>query len=420
MSARPLVAVAVGTALLTAALGFAAAGDPTLTPTLGTLALAAAAAGGWLVHRLARPRPDGGAGQAPAGDTADLRAIVGHLADAVAATDRRGHIIAWNPAMERLCGRPAAAALGRPLEAVLPFARVLVLLRQAQQQGGECHEELQIDVTTDDGPQSRAVAARAAALAGGGLLVLRDLSRLRRLEEHRRDFVANVSHELKTPLSAIKGYCETLLDDAAMPESTRLRFLGRIQQQTERLTHLVRDLLALSRLDEDPVLQEPPPPCDWAAVARECWRDLEPLGQKKQQELVWTPAPGPLLVRAERETLVQITMNLLENAIKYTGERGRIELRLAPIDDQVELAVADTGIGLTPADQERVFERFYRVDKARSADVEGTGLGLAIVKNSVLRAGGRLGVTSTPGQGSTFWVRLPGVAREPARPLVQE
>jgi two-component system phosphate regulon sensor histidine kinase PhoR len=239
----------------------------------------------------------------------------------------------------------------------------------------------------------------------GFALGIEDQSRIKRLESLRRDFVANVSHELKTPLAAILGYVETMLDDPEMPAPTRQRFLDKVARQSERLARLVGDLLTLSRLDEM-ATPEAAPVTRLGTIVRETARDLAALAGRRNLTLTTTvrhEAP----VRADAEALRQVVGNLVDNAIKYTPEGGRVAIALAADGEVAHLEVADTGIGLSAVDQERVFERFYRVDRARSRDVGGTGLGLAIVKNTVRSLGGEVGVRSELGQGSTFWVRMP-------------
>jgi two-component system phosphate regulon sensor histidine kinase PhoR len=268
----------------------------------------------------------------------------------------------------------------------------------------------------------RDLAVRVTPLPGLGCVVgIDDQSRLKRLESLRRDFVANVSHELKTPLAAIQGFVETMQDDPEMPAATRQRFLERIARQTERLTTLVGDLLTLSRLDDDGGHDEPVPPCDFAAVLRDTVRDLQPLAEKRTLHLLADVPDDGVWVRAEREALRQVAGNLIDNALKYTPAGGRVAVVLgsgvgaeagsggqaAFVGVRCRLEVSDTGIGLSPEDQERVFERFYRVDRARSRDLGGTGLGLSIVKNTVRNLGGEVGVRSVLGKGSTFWVELP-------------
>ena len=323
--------------------------------------------------------------------------------------DEDGRVVATNQAATELARLPTPGCRGRRLDEVVPWPQLHVAIRRCRETGDDIAFEL------DDALGGRTLAIRVRAMPGPACVVgIDDQSRLKRLESLRRDFVANVSHELKTPLAAIQGFVETLLDDPEMPLATRQRFLERISRQTGRLSTLVADLLTLSRLDESDRSEPPPPPCDLVAVVRDIVRDLLPLAEKRKLVLSARLPADPLTVQADREALRQVGGNLIDNAIKYTPEGGRVTVQLSRQNGLVLLEVADTGIGLSVEDQARVFERFYRVDRARSRDLGGTGLGLSIVKNTVLNLGGDVGVRSTLGQGSTFWVALPHAEAAPA------
>jgi two-component system phosphate regulon sensor histidine kinase PhoR len=339
-------------------------------------------------------------------EAARLAAALGGAGDGLIVLDEAHCIRAANQAAQQLAGLPEALH-GRRLEDLVAWPRLGEALAECRRSGRTQAFELEAEAGN-----GRTLAVRVGPLPGHGAVVaIEDESRLRRLESLRRDFVANVSHELKTPLAAIQGYVETMQDDPAMPAATRLRFLERIRRQTERLTTLVADLLTLSHLDEDAGVTGRAEACDLVAAVRETVRDLASLAEKRGIELV-TALPERLVpVAADREALRQVAGNLIDNAIKYTPEGGRVTVQLTVREQRARLEVADTGIGLSPADQERVFERFFRVDRARSRELGGTGLGLAIVKNTVRNLGGEVGVRSALGSGSTFWVELP---HEPA------
>jgi two-component system phosphate regulon sensor histidine kinase PhoR len=238
------------------------------------------------------------------------------------------------------------------------------------------------------------------------VLVLHEVTELRRLETLRRDFVANVSHELKTPLTAIRGLVETLEDDDAMPAELRRRFLGKIRVQGEHLAAQVADLLTLSRLEslERPLEMER---MDLRDLARQALALHQGGAEERGLVLAAEIPDGPLVVKGERAALVQALGNLLDNALKYTPAGGTVTLRLRADGSRTLFEVEDTGIGIEPRDRERIFERFYRVDRARSRALGGTGLGLAIVKHVAQRHGGRVAVASVPGQGSVFTLSLP-------------
>ncbi|HEB54217.1 MAG TPA: PAS domain-containing protein [bacterium] len=335
-------------------------------------------------------------------DLARLAAGLGGTADGLIVLDAEGHVAACNPAAQALADLPEHDCHGARLEELVPWPRLHEALQACRQTGSVQTFEFE-----EEGGSARTLVVRVHALPGFGAVVgIDDQSRLKRLESLRRDFVANVSHELKTPLAAIKGFVETVQDDPEMPPATRQRFLERIARQTERLSTLVTDLLTLSRLDDD-AGRFAADPCDLGAVVREAVRDLLPLAETREIDLqAHLPEHAPW-VRADREGLRQIVGNLIDNALKYTPERGVVTVRLSVRAGRIRLEVADTGIGLSPSDQERIFERFYRVDRARSRELGGTGLGLSIVKNTVRNLGGAVGVDSELGVGSRFWVELP-------------
>jgi len=241
------------------------------------------------------------------------------------------------------------------------------------------------------------------------MLFFRDLTEARRLERMRVDFIANVSHELRTPLASIQGYTETLLDGALYDAEHNIRFLTIIRQNAERLTRLTADLMTLSRLELKTTKFH------FAAyLVNELLADsvdsMRPIADKKNVRLVVTPAPDATAVFCDSEAVHQVMSNLLDNALKYTSGGGLIEVcarTLAGEPEMVEVGVRDTGIGIPADDLPRLFERFYRVDKARSRELGGTGLGLAIVKHLVRAHGGTVRVESTPGEGSTFLFTLP-------------
>jgi two-component system phosphate regulon sensor histidine kinase PhoR len=234
--------------------------------------------------------------------------------------------------------------------------------------------------------------------------VFHDVTEIRRLEGMRRDFVANVSHELKTPLTAIRGFAETLRA-GDVPLAQQQAYLDVILRHAERLARLIDDILELSRIEGR---QQPfsPGEVDVARIATLLLRDMQP--QLEARHIQAELAPGARGVAfADRRAVEQILSNLLDNAIKYTEEGGRIQVRVAESGSQLRIEVQDDGIGIPPADLPRVFERFYRVDKARSRDLGGTGLGLAIVKHLAQAQGGEVSARSVPSEGSTFQVVLP-------------
>jgi len=235
--------------------------------------------------------------------------------------------------------------------------------------------------------------------------VFHDLTRLRELERTREEFVANVSHELRTPLSLIKGYVETLLDGAKNDPETGERFLQTIYRNSERLRLLIEDLLAISELESGKVrldLRSITLPL----LVEKVFAELRSKLNSPHIELI-NSMPS-LTVRADAARLEQVFFNLLDNAVKYGGTEGTIEAGVRSVGEKdVELFVRDSGPGIPPEALERVFERFYRVDKARSREKGGTGLGLSIVKHIIQSHGGRVWAESTVGKGATFFFTLP-------------
>jgi two-component system, OmpR family, phosphate regulon sensor histidine kinase PhoR len=257
-------------------------------------------------------------------------------------------------------------------------------------------------------PERRTLLLASAALAGGergAVVVARDTTELTRLADMRRDFVANVSHELKTPLAAIRGYAETLRDGALDEPPTARRFTERILQHCRRLQALLDDLLTLSRL-ESVALAEEREPVDLNALVQ---RAVDLLGKAAREREVQIAVEGGALpaVPGDADALERLVLNLVDNAVKYNQPGGQVTVRLAQQDHAAVLEVADTGIGIPPDALPRVFERFYRVDKGRSRDEGGTGLGLAIVKHVAQAHGGQIDVESRMGKGTTFRVKLP-------------
>jgi two-component system phosphate regulon sensor histidine kinase PhoR len=244
----------------------------------------------------------------------------------------------------------------------------------------------------------------------------RDLERehqeLEKLERVRRDFVINVSHELRTPLASIQGYTDTLLEGALADPDNNLRFLSIIRKNAERLSTLVSDLLTLSRIElKTQTFEMVSLPVN--SLLADCLDSIRPLAERKHLKLVAEPAPEGTRVRCDAKAFHQAVTNLLDNALKYTPDGGHVAVgaRHLPVFDggrpMLEVYVRDTGIGIPAAELPRLFERFYRVDKARSRDVGGTGLGLAIVKHLVRAQGGDVSVHSEPGKGSLFAFTLP-------------
>ena len=341
---------------------------------------------------------------AQAGDEqARLRAVLTSMVEGVLVLDRSGRVILANPRLRELFGAWGAVE-GRPALEVIRRADVEAALGQAARTPAPVVRELQLGAPGGRRLQMHAVRFPSQGALLGTVAVFHDVTELHRLEGIRRDFVANVSHELRTPLTAIRGFAETLRD-SALPAEQRRQYLDVILRHADRLTALIDDLLELSRI-EGGTRELAVEPVDAAGLARDLVRDLKARldAGRLQGEVRAEAAPSAL---ADRRALEQVLLNLLDNAIKYSEPGGRIAVVVSGAPPWVRIDVTDTGIGIPEADRARVFERFYRVEKARSRDLGGTGLGLAIVKHLVQAQAGEVFVDSREGQGTTVTLRLP-------------
>jgi two-component system phosphate regulon sensor histidine kinase PhoR len=341
-------------------------------------------------------------------DREQLRTVLSGMVEGVVAFDNEQRVLFANDRAAQLLEFTPDQAVGRKLWEVTRQRAVQEVANKALRGGGPVREELDWK-----GPADRSLAVYVSRLPGpgspGAVMVLHDISELRRLERLRQDFVANVSHELKTPLANIKSSVEVLLDGAAEDPSLRGVFLDQIDEQATRLDALIKDLLSLARIEGGSAgLEFEPVPVEDAVHA--CLDRHRTRAEAKGLNLNGVAlggCPPDLAVWADEEGLAQVLDNLVDNAIKYTPDAGRVTVRWQATPQQVTLEVEDTGIGIPEPDQPRVFERFYRVDKARSREMGGTGLGLSIVKHLVQAMGGTVGVESEVGRGTTFRVSLP-------------
>ena len=317
--------------------------------------------------------------------------------------------VVLDPADEVVLANPAARRMG-----VVRGGRVVVddlrRLARAARRDGEARHAV-VDTRGRLGREPIAVSARVAPLVESGYvaLLLDDLTETRRLEAVRRDFVANVSHELKTPVGALTLLAEAVQDAADDPEAIR-RFAGRMQHEGTRLGRLVAELIELSRLQGAEPLPSPAV-VDVDEVVAEAL-DRTRLAAESAGIIVVSGGQGRLTVRGNEAQLVTALVNLVDNAIAYSPEGTRIAVGTRRRDGYVEISVSDQGIGIAERDLERVFERFYRSDPARSRATGGTGLGLAIVKHIATNHGGGVSVWSVEGSGSTFTLRLPAAGSD--------
>ncbi len=329
--------------------------------------------------------------------------ILAHMSDGVALIDREDRVVHANQSLAVILASPLPPPSGTPFQEFARIPELADLLRAAR--GSEQPVELDLRLWM---PQQRRVRVTATRLHGAEdgsvILVLHDLTEVELLNQVRQDFVANVSHELKTPLTSVRGYAETLLDGGLDDREQREGFVRIIRDQAARLEELVDDLLALAQL-ERPDARLRGEAFDLREAMAQQVAGFELRAQRAGLSLALEPGePQPVV--ADRARLDQVIANLIDNALKYT-ERGSVRVSLQGDAAVVRCEVRDTGPGIPPADQVRIFERFYRVDKARSREKGGTGLGLAIVKHIVLLHGGSVAVESTPGSGSTFRFEIP-------------
>ena len=337
-------------------------------------------------------------------------AIFSAMSEGIVAVDAERRVVFVSPAVETLLGA-RTVELGGPLHDLTRVHEVVETVDECLGRGARVGGEATVD--TRDGERQVELEAtpfgKRDAHDGrrGCVLVLRDVTGLRRLEVVRRDFVSNVSHELKTPLTAMRGYLDAVLDHGELEPERRRDFLAKARRNTDRLTAIVGDLLSLSRLESDEAGMDFAV-LPLASVAEDVLRAARLSADEKRIRLALEHDPAePVRVRADRTSLTMAISNLLDNAIKYSPDGRPVTIRVRAEDRRAVLEVADRGPGIPAADRERVFERFYRVDKARSRALGGTGLGLSIVRHVVSAHGGCVAVESAVGEGSTFRIELP-------------
>ncbi len=333
-------------------------------------------------------------------------AILRSMAEGVAVIAPDQRLVFCNEAFCRALAIESSASTMRPIAEVIRQSDLLESIRKALTGGETVKSELVVGTVRTRSFAVTAAPVRSDDGAAGAVMVLHDITELRRLERARRDFVANVSHEFKTPLTAIQGFAETLLGGALDDAEHRLGFLDIIRSNAVRLGRLTDDLLRLSQIEAGHLQLQfrKVPLCE---VVNPCVEAARVQAKPKNLAMEIECGEDPPAVLGDVNSLQIILQNLLDNAVRYTPEGGRVIVRVAVRSGSIVLSVADTGVGIPKVHQERIFERFYRVDAARSRELGGTGLGLSIAKHLVEAHGGRIEVESEVGQGSTFFVFLP-------------
>jgi two-component system phosphate regulon sensor histidine kinase PhoR len=365
-------------------------------------------------------RAAGGAGQfapqaadvAAAPETAWVQAVVAALPDPVVVLDRDGRVAAFNagagalaPALRR--GEPSSIALRTP--------ELVEAIRRANATGRPQRIEFTIQVPTTRWLEAFVVpiAGAVGSPAQGGIVVtVHDLTPVQRAEAMRADFVANASHELRTPLAALTGFIETLQGSARDDTVARARFLGIMREQAWRMARLIDDLLSLSRIEQR-VHLHPDTPVDLVPIVRQVADGLQTLARDRHVTIAVSAPAEPLIVLGDRDELLRLFENLVENGLKYGASGKRVEVSIASVEAgpdgrrDAQVAIRDYGPGIAAEHLPRLTERFYRVDVGESRAQGGTGLGLALVKHILNRHQGRLAIDSKAGEGAVFTVRLP-------------
>lgn len=338
-----------------------------------------------------------------------IEAVLSSMSEGVVALDMNDHILSFNQAAATMFAKLSAAEKKQSLQEIVRDTRLSEFVKKAQKSNIPVREDI---ILYQNGERIINISAsflrNAKEKRIGTLLVLNDVTQLRRLEKMRQDFVANVSHEIKTPLTAIKGFVETLQSGAKDNQKEADRFLSIIEKHVNRLGAIIDDLLHLSRIEKENEanliqLTKTEVKKIITSSIKICKTDAD----AKQIEINFT-CDDLLEAMIEPVLFEQAVVNLIDNAVKYSSEKGKIQIKVVKTDSDVSFSIEDNGIGISKKHLPRLFERFYRVDKARSREQGGTGLGLAIVKHIIQAHGGHITVDSTPGKGSTFTIHLPG------------
>lgn len=330
--------------------------------------------------------------------------LINHLILGIVVVDSEGKIVLTNPAANAMLDI-VDRNIGEHYTSVIKSYPILSMIDRVRQNHLAQREEVELWV-----PHTQIVDVNIVPYGQGNindeiLILLYDLTAIRRLEEVRSEFVANASHELRTPVTAIKGFAETLQTGAMENPAIAMKFINIIADESHRLEHIIEDILSLSRIEKQQVAINVTSFDLVAKIQSMSYLFAERLEQKNMQLVL--PNSGPIMIETDEQRIENIVTNLIDNAINYSEDNKKITVRTEDSSRMVRLSIIDQGVGIPPEEQERIFERFYRVDKARSRQTGGTGLGLSIVRHLVKTMNGTISVESKVGQGSTFTVRLP-------------
>lgn len=339
-------------------------------------------------------------------ERAKLDLVLSSMFEGVIVTDEKESIILMNPSLRKIFLLDSNPEGKKPLEVIRNTAVGDMVDRIIKGKQHLATEEIVINTPEEKILKVNGVPIMRNNRLEGAILVFHDITELRRLEKIRQDFVANVSHELRTPISSIKGYAETLLEGALEDKYNAKEFISIIYQDSNRLANLINDLLDLSKI-ESGKMKMSLVPLDAISLIKRAVAVIENQAKAKSIALKINIPQGLPKIKADETRFSQVMINLLDNAIKYSSEGGTATISAKVVDNILQFDISDTGIGISENDLPRIFERFYRVDKARSRELGGTGLGLSIVKHIVSAHGGQVRVQSELGHGSTFSFTIP-------------
>lgn len=340
------------------------------------------------------------------GERAKLFAILDNMAEGVVAVDHQKQVLIMNPSASRILGVTREKVLGASLIHAVQNPQIDEMMDRALKHQSLTSSEIEIDYPQEVFLKVSAVGLSQPTGGVSGILVLYDVTQMRKLENMRREFVANVSHELRTPLTSIRGFVETLLSGAYADPGKCQEFLKIVEEDSSRLSRLIDDLLELSRLEskKSPLLKTE---VEMNVEADKALAVFRTRLEERKIKIDKKFSPGLPKIQADPDRLRQVFVNLLDNAIKFSPEAGTIRVSIEQVPQFIRVSVQDDGAGIPEESVPRIFERFYRVDKARARDSGGTGLGLAIVKHIVEAHGGYVACESELGKGSRFSFTLP-------------